>query len=177
MRQVLEITALAHYPDEIGRWLWALETARRQTVRMVAGVDQATLDWQGPDGLDNAIGSLLYHIGRIEMNWLFLDVLARALPPVVAADFPLEAGSPGSGLVRVLGVPLAEHLARLERSRGLLLQTFRHMTLDDWRRPRRPGDADYEVTPEWAVFHLVEHEAGHAYQISSIKRRAARLLA
>jgi hypothetical protein len=27
---------------------------------------------------------------------------------------------------------------------------------------------DYKVTPAWVVYHLLEHEAGHVYQISSI---------
>ena len=70
------------------------------------------------------------------------------------------------------------HLSRLERSRATFLEAFRGMSLGEWRRPRRPGDrADYAVTPEWVVFHLVEHEAGHAFQISSLKARASRLFA
>lgn len=31
--------------------------------------------------------------------------------------------------------------------------------------------------PEWAAFHLVEHEAGHAFQISSLRARGTRMLA
>ena len=80
-------------------------------------------------------------------------------------------------MARVLGVPLADHLGRLERSRAIFLDAFRGMSLDDWRRLRAPGDVDYHVTPEWAVFHLVEHEAGHAFQISALKARSARFFA
>lgn len=79
-------------------------------------------------------------------------------------------------LTSVLGVPLADHLARLERSRVIFLDAFRSMSLDEWRRIRKPpDDVDYEVSPQWAVFHLVEHEAGHAFQVSSLKARSTRL--
>jgi hypothetical protein len=51
---------------------------------------------------------------------------------------------------------------------------MRSILLDDWRRLRSPDDVDYRVTPEWAVFHLVEHEAGHSFQISALRSRAER---
>jgi hypothetical protein len=176
VRKVLEVTPLSDYPEEIGRWLWAMGAVRQKTLGFVEGMGQATLDWQGPDGRDNAIGSLLYHIGLAEMSWLYEDVLEREFPPGVKSDFPFPYAQAGVGLTPLLGVTLEEHLGRLARGRAVLLEALRHISLDDWRRLRSPEDVDYEVTPEWAVFHLVEHEAGHAYQISSTKRRASRFL-
>lgn len=151
-----------------------MEEVRRRTVALVAGLDQPTLDWEGDDGRDNAIGSLLYHIPLVEVSWLFLDILEQALPGHVQADFPHAMADDSGRLSRVLSVPLRDHLARLERSRATFLDTMRGMPIDDWRRPRSPGDVDYCVTPEWAVFHLIEHEAGHAFQISALKARLAR---
>lgn len=175
MGEVLQVTALSGYPDEIGRWLWAMQELRRRTLELVEGLDQATLDWEGPDGRENAIGSLLYHIALVEMSWLHFDLLLqKEFPPEVKRDFPFDMGSAHAGLRRVPNVPLGEHLSRLERSRSIFLDAFRGMTLDDWRSLRSfGGDAD-QVTPEWVVFHLVEHEAGHACQISAMKRRAKR---
>jgi len=106
-----------------------------------------------------------------------IDIQEEEFPPAVRADFPYPMSDGEGRLTRVLDVPLAEHLGRLERSRAILLKAFRGMLPDEWRRPRHPGDVDYEVTPEWAVFHLVEHEAGHAFQISSLKARVARFFA
>jgi len=79
----------------------------------------------------------------------------------------------------VLGVPLAEHIGRLDRSREVFIRELKGIRPDDWRRLSRPPDfeeVNYEVTPEWMVFHLVEHEAGHAFQISSLKARGTRML-
>ena len=168
---------LRGFPDAMGLWLWALQEVRRDTLKSVAGVDQGTLDWEGDDATDNTIGSLLYHIGLVEMSWLYLDILEKELPAEVQEDYPRPMADASGRLARVLEVPLDEHLARLERSRQLFLEALTGMTLDDWRRLRDPSGVDYRVTPEWAVFHLMEHEAGHAYQIRSMKRRAKRFLA
>jgi hypothetical protein len=104
-----------------------------------------------------------------------------ALPPAVKRDFPFPITEPDRNhLTRVLGIPLADHIGRLDRSREVFLRELVEIPSDEWRRLRRPPDfeeVNYEVTPEWAVFHLVEHEAGHAFQISSLKARGIRMLA
>jgi len=176
VRKVLKVTRLPGYPDEIGSWLWAMEEVRRKTLRLVQALDQATLDWQGPDGHDNAIGTLLYHIAMVEMSWLFEDLRQEEFPPSVQTYFPHPMRTEKKRLTPVLGDPLDVHLDRLSHSRSVFLEAMRGMTLDQWERLRSPDDVDYEVTPAWAVFHLVEHEAGHAYQISTIQGRAARFL-
>lgn len=172
MRRVLQVEALSGYPDEIGRWLWAMEAVRGKTLHVIQGLDQATLDWEGSDGRENSIGSLLYHIAIVELGWLYTDTLQQPFPPEVEREFPFEMWTPEWGIGRVPNLSLADHIGRLERTRSIFLKTMREMTLEDWRRLRSPEGEDYDVTPEWAVFHLVEHEAGHTAQISSLKRRA-----
>ncbi len=49
-----------------------------------------------------SIGSLLYHVGLVEMSWLFLDVLCQAFPDDVKADFPLDMAT-RCGLTQVTG--------------------------------------------------------------------------
>lgn len=155
--------------------MWAFEEVRRRTLRVVDGLSQRTLDWEGPDGRENAIGSLLYHVALVEVSWLYLDVEERTeLPAEVRDDFPHPMAVDGR-VTPVLGTPLAEHVERLDRSRGRFLETIREMAPDDWHRPRSPVDESYTVTPAWAVFHLVEHEAGHTAQIGSLRARAERL--
>jgi hypothetical protein len=171
----LQIDPLPAHDPEIGRWLWALEEVRDRTLRLVAGLDQRMLDWEGPDGRENAIGSLLYHIALTEMEWLFLDVLGQDLPTSLRNDFPYPAEDAQGRHSRVVGMPLGSHLTRMRQSRGILLNECREISPAEWRRPRLPIGEDYEVTPEWVIFHLVEHEAGHAFQISSLKARVSRL--
>ena len=177
MRRTLQVERLNAPSPEIGRWLWALEEVRARTHRLIDGADQRTLDWEGADGRENAIGSLLYHIAQVEMGWVFEDILGKPFSPQVRSDFPHKSRDEHGRLSRVLGVSLAEHLGRLKRSRAIALAALREIPIDEWRRLRHPTGEDYEVTPEWAVFHLVEHEAGHTFQISSLKARATRLFA
>jgi len=57
-----------------------------------------------------------------------------------------------------VGEALERHLARLSWIRSLLDDTFRSMSLAEFRWPREL-DA-YTVTPEWMPMHLTLHE-GH----------------
>ena len=176
MREILGMEALPDYEPEIGRWLWALEQVRHRTLQMIDGFNQELLDWEGPTGCENATGSLLYHIALVEMSWLFIDILEQDLPGSVQASFPHPMAT-GGRITRVLSVPAEEHVGRLTQCRRVFLKTLIGMTRDDWRRLRKPKDTNYEVTPAWAVFHLIEHEAGHAAQISASKERARRFFA
>jgi hypothetical protein len=173
-KRLLQVQPLPGYETEIGPWLWAMQAVRRRTLRLVEGLEQRTLDWEGLDEHENAIGTLLYHIALVEMSWLYEDILLQPeLPEALKPDFPFPMEGADGRQTPVLGVPLDVHLGRLARSK-VFLETFKQIPAEDWRRLRHPGDVDYGVTPEWAVFHLVEHEAGHAFQISSLKARARR---
>jgi DinB superfamily len=176
--KILHVAPLTGCEPEIGRWLWALQEARGKTLALVQDMDQATLDWEGPDGGENAIGSILYHVALAEMEWLFLNLMQQNVPESIHEGFPHPAEDAEGRLSRVIGVPLEEHLDRLHSSRELLLAATQPMSIKEWRRSRRPLDRrDREVSPEWVVFHLLEHEAGHGFQISAIKARAKRALA
>jgi hypothetical protein len=171
VKRALQVTPLDGYHPEIGRWLWALEDVRRITRRAVEGCDVATLDWRGPDGSENSIGSLLYHVAGVEMGWLFFDVLGRELPDDVRAELPFEGWTDGA-MTHVGGLGLDDHLGRLDRTRAVFLGQVRGPDLTDFRRLNAPEGEDYECSLEWVIYHLIEHEAGHAYQMRSLRRRA-----
>src|SRR5262249_17955380 len=117
--RTLTVTALPGYEPEIGQWLWAMEEARRRTIKLVRGLDQRTVDWRGPDGQENSIGSLLYHIALIEMDWLYCDMLGQDFPESVGADFPFEHRDASGRLAHVPSIPAEEHIARLDRTRAI----------------------------------------------------------
>ena len=164
----LRVVPLPGYEPEIGRWLWVLQDIREKTLRSLDGLSTSDLDTI-PPGADNTIGVLLYHIALIEADWLYVEALDnRPIPPGIEALFPLAARDQQSQLSSISGLSLVEHLHRLETVRNALLQEFRPMTLEDFRRPRHfPGQ--YDVTPEWVLYHLMEHEAEHRGHIQTLR--------
>jgi uncharacterized damage-inducible protein DinB len=158
----------------IGRWLWALEDTRRRTRATLAGIAQETLDWAPPQG-GNGIGTLLYHIALIEADYLYIDVLELATYPAeVLALFPYPAHDEDRRLTVPPPTSLAEHLQRLDFVRERVLAIFRTMTLDDFLRPRTIPGYGYQITPEWTLHHLMQHEAEHRGEIATFRDQAER---
>jgi uncharacterized damage-inducible protein DinB len=115
-----------------------------------------------------------YHIADIEADWLYVEVLEQPLPPEVVALFPYPTRDEQGHLTQVQGFSLEEHLRRLEIVRGLLLDVYQPMDLREFRRLR--SLPNYDVTPEWVLHHLMQHEAEHRSQIGGLRARAERNL-
>lgn len=158
---------------EIGRWLWALQDSRQRTLEELAAVAPAMIDWL-PGDHESSIGTVLYHLADIEADWLYVEVLEQSLPPAVSALFPHPTRDEQGQLTQVQGYSLDEHLNRLATVRGLLLDVYQQMDLAEFRRVR--SLPHYDVTPEWVLHHLMQHEAEHRSQIGALRARAERVL-
>lgn len=171
-RDQLLITPLAGYDPLIGRWLWLLHDSRQRTLEVIDGLPVSILDWR-PDDEANSIGTLLYHIVAIELDWLYVEILERSdYGATVATLLPYDVREPSGRLTPVYGESLASHLARMAASRQLLLDELRSLTPAELYRVRR--FAPYDVTPEWVLYHLVEHETAHRGEIGELRRQAER---
>ncbi len=166
------VQALPCQSPEVGRWLWALEDARRRTHIALEGLPADTpdiVDWTFP-GEGNSIGTILYHLAAIEASWLYDEVLQQDFPPEVQALFPHDVRDDQGKLSSVKGINLDEYLDRLDKIRARVLTTFREMSLEEFRRPR--SFPEYDVTPEWVLHHLMQHEAEHRGQIADLRMAA-----
>ena len=169
-RESLSVEPLPSYEPIIGRWLWALEDTRRETKLALVNLDPSLLDWISSP-TENSIGSLLYHIGLIELDWLYVEALDNApWPEELKALFPIGARDAQQVLSVIRDVSLDEHLRRLDILRAHLLAAFRGMSLEEFRRPRT--FPEYDVTPEWVVHHLIQHEAEHRGHIQMLRSLA-----
>ena len=179
--RVLAVDRLGGYEPEIGTLLWMLEGGRRRLKEGLAGIDaaaeQTILDWR-PRPDSNSIGSLLYHIAAVETDWLFEEVLADYTPPAAVswpeALLPHHMRDEQGQLAHVAGETPAMHWERLDAVRTLLLDAFRGMSVAEFRRPRHLEQ--YDVTPEWVLHHLIQHEAEHRGQILERREQAERVL-
>lgn len=151
---------------QIGRWLWALEDTRRRTKACLEGLPLAAIDWRSPQE-DNTIGTLLYHIAAIEMDWLYTDILQQDFPPQAVTLFPDPVRDEQGQLTAVTGISLSDHITRLHSSRALFLAAFREITLEEFHRVRH--FPRYTVTPAWVLHHLCQHEAEHRGQMMTLR--------
>jgi uncharacterized damage-inducible protein DinB len=144
-----------------------LEDTRARTLAVVRELDQDALDWSA-SGVENAIGSLLYHIALIEADYLYADILGVDYPAWLEEVFPWPDRDDTGHLSVVTGVPLVDHLARLTRVRDEFVRLVAPLTPEQLVASRFLPEADYEISPDWTVHHLMQHEAEHRGQITAI---------
>jgi uncharacterized damage-inducible protein DinB len=140
-------------------------------MRALEGVSAVIIDWRASDD-ESSIATLLYHLADIEADWLYVELLEQPLPPEVAALFPHPTRDTHGRLSHNPAFSLNEHLGRLATVRALLLDVYQQMTPMDFRRAH--SLEQYDVTPEWVLHHLMQHEAEHRGQLGTIRARAER---
>lgn len=161
------------YAPEIAPWIWGIEETRRRTRRAVAGLSPALPDWTDPRGGNN-IGSILYHIAAIEIDYLYADLLREPFPADIVSLFPYEVREEDGRLTPIQGFDLDWYLHRLDYTRARLLEVFRAMTPDDFRRVRHLTDYVIDITPEWVLPHLMQHESEHRGELVAVRAQAER---
>lgn len=164
-KEQLSVPALADYPQPIAAALWRMQDSRERTLNDLKELPAAAVDWQA-EGLHNSIGTLLYHIAAIEMDWLFEEVLQEGWAADTQALFPYPVRDKAGHLYRVQQVSLSDHVARLETTRQTLLERFKGMTVEDFHRLREMPH--YDVSPEWTLHHLAQHEDEHRGELRTI---------
>lgn len=158
---------------EIGRWLWAINDARQRILNILKGVNPAAIDWSPAEG-EHTIGTLLFHIAAIEISWLGIEVLEGKVEQSIWDAFPYEVRDEQGHLTIVKGLSLEEHYQRFELVRCLLLDHYTSMSLEEFRRPRNLPE--YDVTPEWVLHHLCQHQAEHRSEIGILRTKAEKSL-
>ena len=167
-REILALAPITAQP-QVGLLLAALEDSRRRTLGELETVTDEAVGWQ-PDEPLNSIGQLLYHVALIEADWLLGDIVqldADAWPDWISDEFPIDVRDEAGRLAQVPPEPLERSLDRLARVRAFLLEALGSMDDRDLHAPRtQPA---YDVTPAWALHHLIQHEAEHRAHIAFVR--------
>ncbi len=152
----------------IASYLAMLETCRRDTKASINGVNAEVLHWRMTDK-DSSIADLLYHIAFVEADWLFADVLQKPIPKHLGDNLLQEDRDTLGRLVHIGEETSAALLSRLDVVRTELKISYSAMEYADFRRHRHLPK--YDVSPEWVLHHLLQHEAEHRGQINLLKRK------
>ncbi len=168
-RNVLD-DAIGVVDPEVGRWLAALGDVRDGTNRVLDEIRPDAIDSDPGDGGDT-LGTVLYHVALVELDWVYTDILDRE-SDIPSKLFPYDDRVEDGRLSPVVGQSLAEHRARLDTARSMVVEALAPMSNEEFHRvhvwPRQ------EVTASWVVYHLIDHEVEHRVRISQIRDALAK---
>jgi uncharacterized damage-inducible protein DinB len=152
---------------EIGRWLAALDEARRDTMAVLKDLPDDAVDRDPGDGGDT-VGTILYHVALIEADWVFSDVLDRE-SEIDHDLFPADDRMKDGHLSQIRDQSMAQHVDRLARTRAQVLAALGAMSAEDFHRAHARDD--YDVSADWVVFHLIDHEVEHRVRLTALRDR------
>lgn len=164
----LLLVPLTGYAEAVGIWISALQDARGRTLRVLQDIESHWLDFVPEDG-GESIGTILYHLAAIEVDWLYEEVLQAQFPPEIEALLPHDVRN-AEGKLTPVSDTMQNHLERLSIVRKNLLDAFSSMTPDNFENPR--SLLQYDVSPVYVIHHLMQHEEEHRSQMDWIGMKA-----
>ena len=160
-----------------------IDELRGRILDATRDLSPAQLQWQSAPGM-NSIGMLLAHIAVAETHLAQVGLLAERdghVQDVIGITveeegLPLAPGAPASPALA--GRDFAFYADLLARSGAHSRKVAAGLTdaqLDvDIERPPRPDGTRRIFTRRWALFHMLEHTAGHMGQIQLLVRSVPR---
>src|SRR5262245_1194727 len=164
-----------------GLFLWQLDDQSRRLTEDTRGATPEELAWQPAPGM-NTIGMLLAHIAAVEVGWVrtavfgkdrdsgeVLGLMKRQIDMPLAPDGWPPAALAGKALEYFDGL-LAQARAFTKTSIATLSDADmdrRFRTPASWE----PAGGEFEGTIGWALYHILEHEAGHYGQINLLRHQ------
>jgi hypothetical protein len=157
--------------------VWALDEQSRKLVADTGGLTPTELEWQPAPGM-NSIGMLLAHIAVAEVHIGSVALAGQPTSDVRAVigigmeeeGLPLADGAPPSPALA--GRPIAWFHDLLARARAHTRDVVRQLGDHDLEReiPRPQPDGGTRILDGgWALYHLLEHQAGHHFQINQLR--------
>lgn len=167
--QQFVVNTLPDCDPEIGLWLWMLEDTRRHTLETVSDLSQQDLDEQLVVG-GNTVGTLLHHIADADMLWLYRIILQQPPPPDITELLPDRGHDEHGVLLHRKERDLGSYRQLLDYTRNRFLEIVKVMSLDEFRQVHQylGPTGTMEVTPQWIVYHLMEHESEHRGHIHMV---------
>ena len=154
----------AELTPRVGFIFSMMQKVRERTLRRLSEISPEEMDYS-PHGRNiETIGTLLLHIAGVEWSWIFEDVGDTAMDyEKWKHAFPLR-----EYIDQLTGQPLEFYIERLAEVRNEVFEWLK--TINDETLDQIVHLGDTDVSIEWVLFHLIEHEAMHVGQMSILSR-------
>jgi len=162
---------------EAGSFYSQLEDQTRILLETVKSITPQELEWQAEHGM-NTIGMLLAHNAIVDVFWTQLAIFGLtehdSMPALgIGMDddgMPLapDAGPPDN----LRGKPLAYYEDLISRARVYVKDASSKLTDADMEKEttrERPDGGRRILNVRWAMYHILEHFAGHRGQIQLLR--------
>ncbi|OGC86285.1 MAG: hypothetical protein A2142_06460 [candidate division Zixibacteria bacterium RBG_16_48_11] len=148
-----------------------LEQDRRLVKDKVRKLQPAHLLWRS-DKKTNTVGTLLLHIAEAELWWMQEVIDRKPLTKKQKEEFRYDLyGGENTKQIGKTGLDyLFSKMDKVRRKTRKILQKLSDRDLDKVHKFKNDG-----MTYGYILFHLIEHEASHAGQISSLINRMKKL--
>jgi uncharacterized damage-inducible protein DinB len=164
----------------VGLFAGQLDDQLKLLADQVKDLTVEQLEWQYRSGM-NTIGMLLAHLAVVDLWWGVIapkglpepdgDVINMKIIGIRMDDDGLPLASDGKHPQSLAGKSAIAYLDMLAKARRAVHKELK--TWNDAKLPkrfiRRRGKKRIEITHTWALYHLLEHFAGHFGQILLVK--------
>jgi uncharacterized damage-inducible protein DinB len=154
-----------------------LEDQARILRESVQGMTPEELEWQPERGM-NTVGMLLAHNAIVDVFWTQLAILGLtetdSLPAIGISmdDDGMPLAPDAEGPANLEGKPLAFYEDLLTRGRAFVKEAWSKVSdadMDKQITRERPDGSQRLLSVRWAMYHILEHYAGHRGQVQLLR--------
>ena len=144
-----------------------VEDAFRRLTGLVRGMRQAELEYPGPAGNVNSTATLLAHLARTDLDYLYC-IIGAPVPAELEAEYgPFLAAD--NNLPPVTGKTAAELLANYRRLLDRVRDYLRTQTEADALRPVQVPWWQERAALRYVLWHMAGHSLFHQGQIRRLQ--------
>ena len=168
MTQIETLFTSNNNNPRLEKFLLMLVETRKRLFRQLEGISQKNLDYSPNINRIETIGTLLLHIAAIEWSYIFEDIDKK--------EMSYEKWKYAFALredlvpIQLTKKPLEFYTQILNEVREEVLQRLRKMNDSDLENLINSDNR--QITIEWILYHLNQHESVHIGQINFLKRQS-----
>ncbi|HLN64829.1 MAG TPA: DinB family protein [Symbiobacteriaceae bacterium] len=154
-------------PPALAQSMGQVETAFRRLTGLVQSLPPEALDYRGPDGAQNSAATLVTHLARTDLEYLY-QIMGAAIPPdLLQAYGPYE--DEAGRLPHISGQSVAQLLAHYSNVITMIRTYIQGLADADAARAVAVPWWPQPATVRYVLWHMALHSIHHQSQILRLK--------